>query len=72
MIKIGDYVRCRGFGFPIFAKVKEIAEEMGVSEYTIEGPEGQYRMFSPETLTKKEAKEWIKKLEDNINFLKKV
>jgi hypothetical protein len=71
--KIGDFVQCRGFfGIQIFAEIKSIEEVMGVNEYTIEGPEGEYKMFSPQSLTKKDAKEWINKLEDNIQFLKTI
>ena len=71
--KIGDFVQCRGFfGIQIFAKIKSIEEVTGVNEYTIEGPEGEYKMFSPQSLTKKDAREWIKKLEDSIQFLKTI
>jgi len=74
-IKVGDYVRCRGFmGIPIFAIVKDIKEEEleGTKIYTIEGPEGEYTLYSPELVSKKEAKEWIDKFQNNIKFLKNI
>jgi hypothetical protein len=73
-IEVGDYVKARGFmGIAIFAKVQSInVTDGGVDEYVIVGPEGEYKMFAPELLTKKAAKEWIEKLNKSIDFLKKV
>lgn len=73
MIKVGDYVTCRGLmGVRLFAKVKSIEDHDSYPCYVIEGPEGEFKSYGAEKLTQKEAKAWITRFQNNIKFLKDV
>ena len=74
MIKVGDYIKTKPFlGSCIFAKVKKIEElDGGALMYVVEGPEGEYNCYSADPLSKKEAKNWIDRLNNNIKFLKQI
>lgn len=74
-IKVGDYVMTKPFlGKVIFATVKKVEVLDDASNtFVIESPEGdEYNCYDPELITKKHAKELIKKLQINLEFLKKI
>lgn len=72
-LKVGDYVTCRGMlGIQIFAKVKAVEDHDTYPCYVIDGPEGEFKSYGAELLTKKAAKEWVSRLESSVKFLKTV
>lgn len=74
-IKVGDYVKTKPFlGNVIFAIVKKV-ESLDDSRnmFIIEGPDGkEYNCYDPQLITKKEAKELIKTIQVNLDFLKTI
>lgn len=71
--KVGDYVTYRGLmGIQVFAKVKSIEDHDTYPCYVIDGPEGEFKCYGPELLTKKAAKEWVSRLESSVKFLKQI
>lgn len=74
MFKVGDYIKTKPtLGKGIFGRIKKVEElDGGYFAYLIDAPDGEYTSYGPELLTKKEAKELIKVMQNNIEFLKKV
>lgn len=74
-IKVGDHVMTKAFlGKVIFATVKRVEKLDDANDvFIIEDQDGnEYNSYGPQLITKKEAKELVKELSRQIDFLKNI